>query len=47
MFPHHNIHRFTWISPDKKAHYHITHILIDIAFKHTSCPIVEGSILCC
>jgi endonuclease/exonuclease/phosphatase family metal-dependent hydrolase len=29
MFPHPNIHKFTWIYPDGKAHNHIDHILID------------------
>jgi hypothetical protein len=29
MFPHRNIHKFIWISPDGKKHYQIDHILID------------------
>jgi hypothetical protein len=29
VFPHHNIHRFTWTSPDGETHIQIGHILID------------------
>jgi hypothetical protein len=29
MFPHRNIHTYTWTSPDRKTHSQIDHILID------------------
>jgi hypothetical protein len=29
MLPHHNIHKYTWTSPDAKMHNQIDHILID------------------
>jgi endonuclease/exonuclease/phosphatase family metal-dependent hydrolase len=29
MFPHRNIHKYTWTSPDWKIHNQIDHILVD------------------
>jgi hypothetical protein len=29
MFPHRNIHKYTWTSPDEKTHNQINHVLID------------------
>jgi hypothetical protein len=29
MFPHCNIHKYTWTSPDGESHNHIDHILVD------------------
>jgi hypothetical protein len=29
MFPHSNIHKFTWTSPERKTHNQINYIFID------------------
>jgi hypothetical protein len=29
MFPHQNVHKYTWTTPDEKTHNQIDHILID------------------
>jgi hypothetical protein len=29
MFPHWNIHKYTWISPDWTTHNEVDHVLID------------------
>jgi hypothetical protein len=29
MFPHHNIHKYTWISPEGKTHNQTNYVLVD------------------
>jgi hypothetical protein len=42
MFPHSNIRKFTWTSPDGKTHYQIDNILIDMS-RHSSVLDVRSS----
>jgi hypothetical protein len=41
MFPHRNILKYTWASPDGKPHNQIDHILIDRQ-RHSSVPDVRS-----
>jgi hypothetical protein len=37
MFPHRDIHKYIWMSPEGKMHNHIAHVLIDRGW-HSSIP---------
>ena len=41
MFPHRNIHKYTWTSPDERTHNQIDHILIERIW-HSSTPDVRS-----
>jgi hypothetical protein len=42
MFPHRNVHTFTWISPDEKTHNQIEHILRDRTWHSSILDVCSG-----
>ena len=44
MFPHHNIHKYIWTSPDEKTHNQIDHTdRQEMAFEYIRCMKFQGS----
>jgi exoribonuclease II len=41
MFPHPNIHKYTWTSPDRKTHSQTDHILIEVNVEGTKYVLVS------
>jgi hypothetical protein len=42
MFPHPDIHKYIWISPEGKTENQTDHVLTqEMAFKYTQCPVSQ------